>query len=192
MVRRRGRAVGAVAARRLGGRARAALRQLGVRRRCCGGSSRPPSHGNDFRTLPSRLFIGATDQDRREHVLFGGEGFDDVPISRAVQASCAASSVLPQRRDRRPLLHRRDRHPHLEPAQRGRPRRRPDLRPRPVRPADHRRARLQRPPRQHVDRRAGLQDDVVHPLRAGAQRAAPPQLAGVDLHLRAVELACAA
>jgi len=53
------------------------------------------THGNDFRTLPTRLFIGATDQDRREHVLFGGEGFDGVPISRAVQASCAAHPFFP-------------------------------------------------------------------------------------------------
>jgi len=53
------------------------------------------AHGNDFRTLPARLFVGATDQDRREHVLFGAEGFDDVPISRAVQASCAAHPFFP-------------------------------------------------------------------------------------------------
>lgn len=53
------------------------------------------AHGNDFRTLPARLFVGATDQDRREHVLFGGEGFEDVPISRAVQASCAAHPFFP-------------------------------------------------------------------------------------------------
>jgi predicted acylesterase/phospholipase RssA len=42
---------------------------------------------NDFRKLRRPLFIGATDQDRRQHVLFGTEGLDDVPMSKAVQAS---------------------------------------------------------------------------------------------------------
>jgi predicted acylesterase/phospholipase RssA len=42
---------------------------------------------NDFRKLRRPLFIGATDQDRRQHVLFGGEDLDDVPMSLAVQAS---------------------------------------------------------------------------------------------------------
>lgn len=42
---------------------------------------------NDFRRLQRPLYIGATDQDAREHVLFGEPGLDDVPISRAIQAS---------------------------------------------------------------------------------------------------------
>ncbi len=42
---------------------------------------------NDFRRLRRPLFIGATDQDRREHVLFGADGLTHVPISKAVQAS---------------------------------------------------------------------------------------------------------
>ena len=42
---------------------------------------------NDFRKLRRPLFIGATDQDRRQHVLFGTAGLDDVPMSKAVQAS---------------------------------------------------------------------------------------------------------
>lgn len=42
---------------------------------------------NDFRNLPRPLKIGATDQDQREHVLFGRPPFDDVPISKAIQAS---------------------------------------------------------------------------------------------------------
>ncbi len=42
---------------------------------------------NDFRKLNRELFIGASDQDARRHVLFGTEGWDDVPISKAVQAS---------------------------------------------------------------------------------------------------------
>ena len=46
-----------------------------------------PGATNDFRDLPHRLFIGATDQDARRHVLFGADGFDHVPIHRAVQGS---------------------------------------------------------------------------------------------------------
>ena len=42
---------------------------------------------NDFRKLSRPLFVGATDQDRREHVLFGSDGLRHVPISKAVQAS---------------------------------------------------------------------------------------------------------
>jgi NTE family protein len=50
---------------------------------------------NDFRELRRALFIGATDQDRRDHVLFGGAGFDHVPISKAVQASAAIHPFFP-------------------------------------------------------------------------------------------------
>lgn len=50
---------------------------------------------NDFRELGPELFIGATDQDRREHVLFGDVGFDDMTISRAVQASAAMHPFFP-------------------------------------------------------------------------------------------------
>ncbi len=52
-------------------------------------------HTNDFRELESELYIGATDQDRREAVLFGDVGFDDVTISRAVQASAAMHPFFP-------------------------------------------------------------------------------------------------
>jgi NTE family protein len=48
-----------------------------------------PGRTNDFRELACRLYVGATDQDAREHVLFGEEGFAHVPISKAVQASTA-------------------------------------------------------------------------------------------------------
>lgn len=53
-------------------------------------------HGrtDDFRHLPRSLFIGATDQDLREHVLFGEPGFDHVPISKAVLASAAIHPFL--------------------------------------------------------------------------------------------------
>ncbi len=46
-----------------------------------------PGATNDFRQLRRPLYIGATDQDLRGHVLFGSEGADHVPISRAIQAS---------------------------------------------------------------------------------------------------------
>lgn len=52
-------------------------------------------HTNDFRNLPRPLYIGATDQDRREHVLFGDTGWDDVPISKAIQASTAMHPFFP-------------------------------------------------------------------------------------------------
>jgi NTE family protein len=54
-----------------------------------------PGHSNDFRELGGRLFIGATDQDRRESVLFGTPGFDHVPISKAIQASAAMHPFFP-------------------------------------------------------------------------------------------------
>jgi predicted acylesterase/phospholipase RssA len=56
---------------------------------------RKSGQSNDFRELGPELYIGATDQDRREHVLFGDVGFDDVPISRAVQASAAMHPFFP-------------------------------------------------------------------------------------------------
>ncbi len=54
-----------------------------------------PGHSNDFRELGKELYVGATDQDRREHVLFGSDGHDGVPISRAVQASTALHPFFP-------------------------------------------------------------------------------------------------
>ncbi len=46
---------------------------------------------DDFRRLRRELYVGATDQDSREHVLFGEPGQDHVPISLAIQASTAAN-----------------------------------------------------------------------------------------------------
>ncbi|MBI5509748.1 MAG: patatin-like phospholipase family protein [Deltaproteobacteria bacterium] len=54
-----------------------------------------PKRTNDFRRLRGKLFIGATDQDRRHHVLFGEPGLDDVPVSVAVQASTATHPYFP-------------------------------------------------------------------------------------------------
>ncbi len=53
-----------------------------------------PGRTDDFRALPRELYIGATDQDSREHVLFGAEPYRHVPISRAVQASAAIHPFL--------------------------------------------------------------------------------------------------
>lgn len=50
---------------------------------------------NDFRELGRKLFVVAVDLDSGEAVRFGGEGWDDVPISRAVQASAALPGLYP-------------------------------------------------------------------------------------------------
>ncbi|MDH5821509.1 patatin-like phospholipase family protein [Luteimonas sp. RD2P54] len=50
---------------------------------------------NDFRRLDGRLHVVAVDLDSGESVLFGGEGWDDVPISVAVQASAALPGLYP-------------------------------------------------------------------------------------------------
>ena len=49
---------------------------------------------NDFRKLPLELFVGASDQDARSHVLFGSEGYDHVPISKAIQASLSVNPAF--------------------------------------------------------------------------------------------------
>lgn len=54
-----------------------------------------PGFTNDFRQLGCELYVGATDQDRRQHVLFGDGGYDDVPISLAIQASTAVNPFFP-------------------------------------------------------------------------------------------------
>jgi NTE family protein len=50
-----------------------------------------PDRTDDFRMLEPELYLAATDLDTCERIVFGAEGWDDVPISRAV----AASSALP-------------------------------------------------------------------------------------------------
>jgi NTE family protein len=54
-----------------------------------------PAHPrtDDFRTLRPELYLVATDLDSCERVVFGAEGLDDVPISRAVSASSALPMV---------------------------------------------------------------------------------------------------
>jgi predicted acylesterase/phospholipase RssA len=48
---------------------------------------------DDFRNLSTELYIPATDLDTCERVVFGAEGWDDVPISTAVRASTALPMV---------------------------------------------------------------------------------------------------
>ena len=50
-----------------------------------------PDRTDDFRLLRNELYLAATDLDTCERIVFGAEGWDDVPISTAV----AASSALP-------------------------------------------------------------------------------------------------
>ena len=54
-----------------------------------------PGRSNDFRALKSRLFLIATDLDSGDSVPFGSHGYDDVPISLAVQASAALPGLYP-------------------------------------------------------------------------------------------------
>ncbi len=53
-----------------------------------------PGRTNDFRQLQRKLVLVATDLDSGEAVPFGQPGFDDVPISLAVQASAALPGLF--------------------------------------------------------------------------------------------------
>jgi predicted acylesterase/phospholipase RssA len=52
-----------------------------------------PDRSDDFRQLESQLYLAATDLDTCERIVFGAEGWDDVPISTAVRASTALPMV---------------------------------------------------------------------------------------------------
>ena len=52
-----------------------------------------PDRVDDFRLLENELYLTATDLDTCERIVLGGEGWDDVPISRAVAASTALPMV---------------------------------------------------------------------------------------------------
>jgi NTE family protein len=52
-----------------------------------------PDRSDDFRELAAELYVTATDLDTCERVVFGVEGWDDVPISTAVRASTALPMV---------------------------------------------------------------------------------------------------
>jgi predicted acylesterase/phospholipase RssA len=52
-----------------------------------------PDRTNDFRLLDRELYLTATDLDTCERVILGGADWDDVPISKAVQASTALPMI---------------------------------------------------------------------------------------------------
>ena len=54
-----------------------------------------PGRTDDFRQLPNKLYVVAVDLDTGESVEFGAPGHDEVPISRAVQASTALPGLYP-------------------------------------------------------------------------------------------------
>ncbi len=54
-----------------------------------------PGRTDDFRQLPHKLYLVATDLDTGESVSFGRPGHDHVPISKAVQASAALPGLFP-------------------------------------------------------------------------------------------------
>jgi NTE family protein len=53
-----------------------------------------PGRSNDFRQLAGRLALVATDVERGQAVAFGSPGWDHVPVSRAVQATCALPGLF--------------------------------------------------------------------------------------------------
>ena len=54
-----------------------------------------PGRNNDFRRLERPLYVVGVDLDSGQAVRFGSEGWDDVPISQAVQASSALPGLYP-------------------------------------------------------------------------------------------------
>ena len=54
-----------------------------------------PGRSNDFRTLPRKLFLVATNLDSGASVVFGPRCHAHVPISRAIEASSALPGLFP-------------------------------------------------------------------------------------------------
>lgn len=54
-----------------------------------------PGRSNDFRKLQHELFVIATRLDTGASTIFGGPGFDHVPIATAVEASAALPGLYP-------------------------------------------------------------------------------------------------
>jgi NTE family protein len=52
-----------------------------------------PDRTDDFRLLARELYLAATDLDTCQRVVLGAEGWDDVPISKAVSASGALPMI---------------------------------------------------------------------------------------------------
>ncbi len=50
---------------------------------------------NDFRSLKNKLYVVAADLDTGESIRFGAQGYDDIPISKALQASTALPGLFP-------------------------------------------------------------------------------------------------
>lgn len=50
--------------------------------------------GNRFEDLDAELYLGATDQDSFEHVVFGKAPWENVPISAAIRASVALPPIF--------------------------------------------------------------------------------------------------
>ena len=130
-----------------------------------------PGATNDFRKLRRPLYVGATDQDAREHVLFGERGLRrraDQPRHPGLAQHQPGVRVD---EDRRPLLRRRGGDADLQ-LHRGDPEGlRPDLRPGPARPVRLEGSRrLREPPRPPLQRRPGHPDRLLS--RASRRRAA--------------------
>jgi predicted acylesterase/phospholipase RssA len=54
-----------------------------------------PGRTNDFRELPNKLYLVATNLDTGGSVTFGAPGHNHVPISRAIEASSALPGLFP-------------------------------------------------------------------------------------------------
>jgi predicted acylesterase/phospholipase RssA len=54
-----------------------------------------PGRTDDFRELPRKLFLVATNLDTGGSVTFGAPGYDRVPISTAIEASAALPGLFP-------------------------------------------------------------------------------------------------
>lgn len=54
-----------------------------------------PGRTNDFRKLANKLYVVAADLDAGESVRFGDDGYEDIPIPLAVQASTALPGLYP-------------------------------------------------------------------------------------------------
>src|ERR1700722_20713305 len=52
-----------------------------------------PDRTDDFRLLEPELYLATTDLDTCERIVLGAEGWDDVPISKAVSASGALPMI---------------------------------------------------------------------------------------------------
>ncbi|HEX3832006.1 MAG TPA: patatin-like phospholipase family protein [Solirubrobacteraceae bacterium] len=64
-----------------------------------------PARTDDFRELRRELYVVATDLDSCERMVFGGDGADEVPISKAVSASSAVPMIYkPVRIDNREYI----------------------------------------------------------------------------------------